>query len=172
MLNKCKLIFYYGLKRIGIKFVISVNNHFYIIKMRKVIILSAFALASFTQFSCNSNKSVYQQTTENISSDFQSGYFDKHLKGNEYEVTFRGVKMNQNKAFDLSMLRASEITKNKGFKNFVVLSKVSEVTQVDKQKINSNTLKIALYNEVPAKYQTFYDAHAEYERLTKKYNLK
>jgi hypothetical protein len=84
--------------------------------MKRNIILSAIVLASFVQFSCNSNKSVYQQTTENMSSDLQSGYFDKHLQGNEYEIVYRGVKMNEKKVFDLSMLRAAEIAKNKGFK--------------------------------------------------------
>lgn len=171
MLNNCKVNFHRLPIIYGIDFVITLNIT-KTIKMKKVIILSAFAFASMGQFSCQSNKSVYQQTTENISSDFQSGYFDQHVKGNEYEVTYRGVKMNQNKVFDLSMLRAAEIAKNKGFKHFVVLSKVSESTQINKQKINSSTLKVALYNDVPAKYQTFYDAHAEYDRLTKKYNLK
>lgn len=140
--------------------------------MKRLIILSAIAFMGFLGTSCSSNKSVYQQTTEVVTSDLASGYFDKNIKGNEYEVSYRGVGMNDTKAFDLSMLRAAEIAKNKGYKHFVVLSKVSEESKLNNKKINTNTLKIALYNDVPAKYQTYYVANDEYARLVKKYNIK
>lgn len=122
--------------------------------------------------SCSSNKSTYQQTTEVVTSDFSSGYFDKNIKGNEYEVSYRGLGMSQNKVFDLSMLRAAEITKDKGYKNFVVLSKTADFNQVKNHKIRTNSLKIALYNDVPSKYQSYYNAISEYDRLSKKYNIK
>lgn len=140
--------------------------------MRKLILLGGFVAFISMTYSCSSNKSVYQQTTEVVSSDFESGYFEKNIKGNEYEVTFRGLKMSQQKVFDLSMLRASEIALNKGYKNFVVLSKANEMNKVNQMNIHTNTLKVALYNDVPAKYQTYYNANDEYERLTKKYKIK
>ena len=134
--------------------------------------IASFVSIKFLSYNCSSNKSVYQETTEVVTSEFSSGYFDKHIKGNEYEVAYRGIGMNQKKVFDLSMLRASEIAKQKGFKNFVVLSKVSEANKVKKYDIKTNTLKIALYNDVPAKYGTFYNAIEEYNKLSKKYNIK
>lgn len=127
---------------------------------------------TFSMQSCSSNKSTYQQTTEVVTSDFSSGYFDKNIKGNEYEVSYRGLGMSQNKVFDLSMLRAAEITKDKGYKNFVVLSKTADFNQVKNHKIRTNSLKIALYNDVPSKYQSYYNAISEYDRLSKKYNIK
>lgn len=139
--------------------------------MKKLLLLASFVSITFLSFSCSSNKSVYQETTEVVSSEFASGYFDKHIKGNEYEVAYRGLGMNQKKVFDLSMLRAAEITKQKGYKNFVVLSKVSEASKVKKHDIKTNTLKIAMYNDVPAKYGTSYNAADEYERLSKKYKI-
>lgn len=127
---------------------------------------------TFSMQSCSSNKSTYQQTTEVVTSDFSSGYFDKNIKGNEYEVSYRGLGMSQNKVFDLSMLRAAEIAKDKGYKNFVVLSKTADFNQVKNHKIRTNSLKIALYNDVPSKYQSYYNAISEYDRLSKKYNIK
>ena len=140
--------------------------------MKKIILLGAFAVIASVNFSCSSNKAAYEPTSEVVTGDFKSGYYDKNVKGNEYEVVYRGSNINANKAFDLSMLRAAEIAKNKNYKNFVVLSKVSDLDQVNKKKIQTSLLKVALYNEVPAKYQTFYDANAEYDRLSKKYNVK
>ena len=139
--------------------------------MKKLLLSTLLVLGMFTTYSCSSNKSVYQETTEVLTEDLQSGYFDKQLKGNEYEVMYRGIGMNQDKAFDLSMLRASEIAKNKGFKHFVVLSKVNEESRLNNKKINTNNLKIALYNDVPGKYQTYYNAVDEYNRLSKKYSM-
>lgn len=140
--------------------------------MKKIILFSVFAVLASANSSCSSNQSAYEPTTEVVTGDYKSGYYDKHLNGNEYEVVYRGLNMNANKAFDLSMLRAAEIAKNKNFKNFVVLSKVSELNKVNQKKIQTSALKVALYNEVPAKYQTYYDAIEEYNRLTKKYNIK
>ena len=139
--------------------------------MKKIIILSTLAVISLFSSSCSSNKSIYQETTEIVSSEFASGYFDKHIKGNEYEVAYRGLDMNEKKVYDLSMLRASEIAKNKNFKNFVILSKTSYADKVKKHNIKTNALKIALYNDVPAKYQTFYNSNDEYSRLSKKYKI-
>lgn len=139
--------------------------------MKKLILLCSFAVVSIVNFSCSSNKSIYEPTTEVVTGDFKSGYFDKNVNGNEYEVVYRGLNMNATKTFDLSMLRAAEIAKNKNFKNFVVLSKVSESNQVNKKKIQTSLLKVALYNEVPAKYQTYYNASEEYDRLSKKYRI-
>ena len=140
--------------------------------MKKLFLSTLFSLGVLAIFSCSSNKSVYQNTTEIVTSDFQSGYFEKHVGGNEYEVTYKGLNMNQNKVFDLSMLRAADLTKSKGFKNFVVLSKVSETNKYNKKQINASVLKVAMYNDVPGKYQTYYNANDEYARLTKKYNIK
>ena len=156
---------------LGIEFV---NKHKtnYLNSMKKLFLTALLVLGAFTTYSCSSNKSVYQETTEVVTENFQSGYFDMHIKGNEYEVTYRGLNMNQSKVFDLSMLRASEIAKNKGFKHFVVLSNIIDKSILNNKKINSNTLKIALYNDVPGKYQTFYNAIEEYNRLAKKYNIK
>ena len=139
--------------------------------MKKLLLSALLVLGMFTTYSCSSNKSVYHETTEVVTEDMQSGYFDKHLKGNEYEVTYRGIGMNQDKAFDLSMLRAAEIAKDKGFKHFVVLSKVNEENRLNNKKINTNNLKIALYNDVPGKYQTYYNAMEEYNRLSNKYRV-
>lgn len=140
--------------------------------MKKFIFLMGLISITFSMQSCSSNKSTYQQTTEVVTSDFSSGYFDKNIKGNEYEVSYRGLGMSQNKVFDLSMLRAAEITKDKGYKNFVVLSKTADFNQVKNHKIRTNSLKIALYNDVPSKYQSYYNAISEYDRLSKKYNIK
>ena len=140
--------------------------------MKKIFMVASFVSVTLLSYNCSSNKSVYQETTEVVTSDFSSGYFDKHIKGNEYEVTYRGLGMSQKKVFDLSMLRAAEIAKQKGFKNFVVLSKVAEANKVNKYDIKTNTLKIALYNDVPAKYGTYYNAIEEYNQLSKKYNIK
>ena len=139
--------------------------------MKKLLLSALLVLGIFSTYSCSSNKSVYQETTEIVTEEMQSGYFDKHLKENEYEVTYRGVGMNQEKTFDLSMLRAAEITKDKGFKHFVVLSKVNEENRLNNKRINTNNLKIALYNDVPGKYQTYYNAVDEYNRLSKKYRV-
>lgn len=140
--------------------------------MKKFIFLMGLISITVSMQSCSSNKSTYQQTTEVVTSDFSSGYFDKNIKGNEYEVSYRGLGMSQNKVFDLSMLRAAEITKDKGYKNFVVLSKTADFNQVKNHKIRTNSLKIALYNDVPSKYQSYYNAISEYDRLSKKYNIK
>lgn len=140
--------------------------------MKKFIFLMGLISITFSMQSCSSNKSTYQQTTEVVTSDFSSGYFDKNIKGNEYEVSYRGLGMSQNKVFDLSMLRAAEIAKDKGYKNFVVLSKTADFNQVKNHKIRTNSLKIALYNDVPSKYQSYYNAISEYDRLSKKYNIK
>ncbi|MBQ0148147.1 MAG: hypothetical protein KBS93_06845, partial [Flavobacteriaceae bacterium] len=132
--------------------------------MKKFIFLMGLISITFSMQSCSSNKSTYQQTTEVVTSDFSSGYFDKNIKGNEYEVSYRGLGMSQNKVFDLSMLRAAEIAKDKGYKNFVVLSKTADFNQVKNHKIRTNSLKIALYNDVPSKYQSYYNAISEYDR--------
>ncbi|MBF0596123.1 CC0125/CC1285 family lipoprotein [Faecalibacter rhinopitheci] len=135
--------------------------------MKKFIFLMGLISITVSMQSCSSNKSTYQQTTEVVTSDFSSGYFEKNIKGNEYEVSYRGLGMSQNKVFDLSMLRAAEITKDKGYKNFVVLSKTADFNQVKNHKIRTNSLKIALYNDVPSKYQSYYNAISEYDRLSK-----
>lgn len=150
----------------------QINYYLKLNFMKKILLLTSFITISFLGVSCTSNKSVYQETTEVVTDNFASGYFDKHIKGNEYEVAYRGLDMNQKKVFDLSMLRAAEMTKQKGFKNFVVLSKVSESNKVGKQQIKTNTLKIAMYNDVPAKYGTSYNAADEYTRLVNKYKIK
>lgn len=140
--------------------------------MKKLVSIAILVILSLLVLSCSSSKSVYQETAEVVTDEFVSGYFDKHLKSNEYEVVYKGNKMNKKKVFDLSMLRASEITKQKGFENFVVLSSVDEVINFKKYNIKSNQLKIAMYNSVPTKYGTFYNAVEEYNRLSKKYGIK
>ena len=149
--------------------------------MKKKLVISTLFLAFVFTTSCSSNKTVYEKdssstknnSTTNTSntSKISSGFTDRKISNNEYEITYRGLKMNKKKVYDMALLRAAEIGKEKGKENFVILSNTSESVKNSNLKYNLSTIKVAYYDDVPAKYGTYYNSYNEYNRVSSKYNV-
>jgi hypothetical protein len=89
--------------------------------LRKIFIISAALLL----VACASTTPNYQQA----SSEGAPGYYENQITENRYRVTFTSRSSNQDIAKDFALLRAAELTMQKGYDWFQVADRDTNVTQ-------------------------------------------
>lgn len=137
----------------------------------KNVVLFSFPILCVC-FSCSSSHSISNDAL-NVSSDqLYYGFNEKQVSENEYVVDYNGSAMKYNKVEDISKLKAAELADKNGYKNFVIVYEEDSPSPTKVKKTKSNTCNVKLYNDVPGKYDVYYSAIDEKERLEKVYKLK
>ncbi len=136
--------------------------------MKNVVLLCL----PFLMFSCTAVNSVSDNQPKVTFDELYVGFNEQKIADNEYVVDYQGASKKTSKVEDISMLKAAELADQNGYKNFVI-EYDDEVSQdIKSKKTKSNHCKVKLFNDVPGKYEVYYSAVYEKERLEKVYKLK
>ena len=137
-------------------------------KMKNAVLLCLPLLC----FSCNAVKSVSNHQSKVSTDELYEGFNEQKITENEFVVDYQGSSKKISQVEDLSMLKAAELADQNGYKNFVIEYDEASTTASKPKKTKSNQCKVKLFNDVPGKYDVYYSAVYEKERLEKLYKLK
>ena len=137
-------------------------------KMKNVVLLCLPLL----MFSCTAVNSVSDNQPKVTSDELYVGFNEQKISDNEYVVDYQGSSKKTSKVEDISMLKAAELADQNGYKNFVIEYDDEASLDMKSKKTKSNHCKVKLFNDVPGKYEVYYSAVYEKERLEKVYKLK
>lgn len=138
--------------------------------MKNVVLMSLPILGIF--FSCSATQTMSNDQLKTSSDQLYSGFHEQQISENEYVLDYNGSSLKYNKIEDISMLKAAELADKNGYKNFVIEYEESSETIAKSKKMKSNKCNVKLYNDVPGKYEVYYSAVDEKDRLEKVYKLK
>ena len=126
--------------------------------MRKLVLL--FGVFSVILIGCST---PYQ------SSGFRGGFKETRLDDNSFMVDFRGNGFtSKERAYDFSLLRASELTLEYGYKYFIVMSESEYSSEYTTQSYSSTNIKVNSSGNKATATTTNYGGHSVSKPSAKK----